>query len=445
MICESGYQPITTPGICAKKYTQPVSVCEHDMFQQGNQCFLCARYFGNKNNGACSQCDDKCSQCEGKGLSRCSICRLGFGFTGSSCTECDWTKQTFDSLNNICVDFKERFVDLTEESPGQVKVFFRPLDQYADEQVHVTLLFSKYYYKDLTPNYYLTREYTGLRAHNKVTIDFDILFIDLTNNDKVMVAVDGQYVHLVANIHDDQDNVERLWGDTNYFESSFPVHVLLEHAGPTLTLGISSFASFGKTNWMIHNLRVATFGCHYTCLTCSKDESSLHCTSCEIGRFLSTASGRCIACSSNCQTCDNSPFECTGCKSGSFLDASTKNCLANCPAGFFGNASGVCQACDATCTACETSSTHCTKCLDPSLFAENGSCVASCSIGKYLKNGQCLDCQTGCIVCNDATDCVNCDFGSGFLNKGRAVSKNNLQRGYVSIPADQTILCPLQI
>ena len=418
LICEDGYQAITDPSICAKKYPESVSVCEHDMFLQNNKCYLCARYFGNQDFGACSKCEDDCSQCEGKTMQKCTSCRLGYGFTGSSCTQCDWTKQTFDSINNICVDFKQRFVDLTETSPGSVQIFFRPLDEFADPKVHETFLFSKYYYKDLTPNYYLTRQYTNLSAHNKVTIDFDIIFIDLSNNDKLMISVDGHYKHMVNNIFDDLDNVERLWGDTNYFESKYPVHILVEHSSNTLDLGISSFASYGKSNYMVHNLRVATFGCHYTCLTCSKDESSLHCTSCEIGRFLSIASGRCIACSSNCLTCDNSPFECTSCKSGFFLDSSSKKCLNECPFGHFGNGSGVCQICDTSCTSCQTTSTFCTSCLDPSLFAENGTCVASCSIGKYLKNGQCLDCQTGCIVCNDDTDCVNCDFGSGFLKKG---------------------------
>lgn len=418
LICEDDFQVITSPGICAKKYSQEVSVCRHDMFLQNNQCHLCDMYYGNEDSGACTPCEPACFKCSGHSMEKCTVCRLGFGFTGSGCFECNWESQTFDSLNNICVDFKERFVDLTEASPGQVQIYFRPLEEFADSNVHVSLLFAKYYYKDLTPKYYLTREYTGLRAHNKVTIDFDIIFIDLDNNDKLMVAVDGEYIHLVNNFFDDVDNLSQFWGDTAYLDSSYPVHVLLEHSAATLTLGISSFASYGKSFFMIHNLRMATFGCHYTCLTCSKDESSLHCTSCESGRFLSLASNRCIACSSNCLTCDNSPFECTACKPGSFLDSSTRECLSDCPTGFFGNASGVCQACDVSCTSCETASTHCTSCLDPALFAENGSCVASCSIGKYLNNGQCLDCQTGCIVCNDDTDCVNCDFGSGFLKKG---------------------------
>lgn len=419
LLCDDGFVSLSSPNRCAKKYDQSISVCEHDMFLQGNKCYKCQFSYGNKNNDVCHKCSENCLTCYGKNHNECLSCKLGFGFNGESCNKCNDASEVFDSINGICVTYKEKFVDLVEENIGNSQIYFRPLEDFADLNVHLTSLFSKIYIKDLTKNYFLTNEYNGLKTHNKVVIDFEIIFIDIDNNDKLMVSIDGKYKYMFNLIENDYDNISEFWADTNYKELKKDIHILAEHVSSDLVIGISAFSEFGKSSYMIRNLKVATFGCHYTCLTCSKDESSLHCLTCENGRFLSVASGRCIACSSNCFTCDNSPFECTSCKIGNFLDNSKKECLDNCPNGFFGDSSQVCQICDTTCLSCMTSSTYCTQCSDPSLFAENGNCVASCSIGKYLEDGKCLDCEAGCNVCLTATNCISCDEGLGFLNQGK--------------------------
>ena len=243
--------------------------------------------------------------------------------------------------------------------------------------------------------------------------------MDIDNFDKLMLSVDGRYVTMLNLFPNDVHHLSQFWADTNYKEHSTRLNALVEHTASTLTVGVGYFSTFGKSSFMIRNLRVMTFGCHSTCLTCSKDESPLHCTACEAGRFLSLVSGRCIACSSNCSSCTSSPFECLACPTGNFLDAANKKCVAKCAAGSFGHFAGNCQPCVAACAECETSSANCTKCSSITMFAEGGSCVASCSAGNFLSGDRCLQCGTGCTVCADQNTCSNCDFGSGFLKKGK--------------------------
>jgi len=122
------------------------------------------------------------------------------------------------------------------------------------------------------------------------------------------------------------------------------------------------------TGWTVYNSQNNTCpscigiipGC-YGCKGDAKDTSSVVCTNCYGGYYLTDGGKSCSKCDgiSNCIDCDSSTGKCTLCKKGYYL-----------------NSSGTCVACNIT---------NCAVCLSDG----SGKC-ASCEPGYYLENNKCI-------------------------------------------------------
>jgi proprotein convertase subtilisin/kexin type 5 len=140
-------------------------------------------------------------------------------------------------------------------------------------------------------------------------------------------------------------------------------------------------------------------------------------------------------CSDDCRICANSNF-CLECKqlfvsnnqcvdscgglfefyipNGDVNNFTSKACLSACPTTFYANISSaifICLPCQSPCVTCRSNS-QCSSCASPYLYySQNFSCLMSCPLGYYSKNGSCLQCNTPCKTCSNETACTSCSIG----------------------------------
>lgn len=112
----------------------------------------------------------------------------------------------------------------------------------------------------------------------------------------------------------------------------------------------------------------------------------------------------CVACASQCPTCQNSTF-CTSCITSMYLYKG--ECYLYCPNTTFANTSGqICSSCPASCATC-TSLASCQTCIT-TYSLEDSQCVLVCSKGLSF-NQVCYPCGLNCDICVNTTcsKCVN--------------------------------------
>jgi hypothetical protein len=167
-----------------------------------------------------------------------------------------------------------------------------------------------------------------------------------------------------------------------------------------------------------------------------------HRTQCASGSYIAepgtpTSDAQC----GPCQTCATMEFIQSGCNGG-IENTVCGACPTDdsCGQGFFASGScdptsrtpPQCQACDASCLDCTTSATTCTACAASlSLDKESGTCVNSCSLGKYEDKDEetpgsgivCKTCDTSCAECVGPEEdaCISCP-ASSVLHEGRCLS-----------------------
>jgi cysteine-rich repeat protein len=454
LICAAGYDPYFEVSRCVKKNSIAISVCEHDMSSENNQCFRCQRAYGNKNSGLCSPCPKNCQICNGSGDSDCLACNERYTFDGSICRLCDWSKETYESVTNSCQIISQHNFDIwgTSATINSVQLYFKPLLSFADPAVHLENVFNKLWLNNLNTEFYLIRQYSNIPTHRKVSIYMDLMIVDSTYWEYVYIAVDNQYVKYLYPTSVDSIAMSQFIG-SSYMDWRVNVTMVAWHSASTMTLNIMGVFIDPTTNIWVRELRVDFFGCFYTCLDCFVDNSPDHCSLCVDGYYLNNF--QCKPCSLSCFKCSGTASFCTSCPSG--LHFYLNNCVENCPNNFYVDVTntciscslncntcasatvclrcengfflsgGLCVACQASCSKCITSASNCLECSSVLLLAQSGSCVASCSPGYYLADRTCLTCPTGCALCTSPIICTSCS--PGYLSQNQEC-KTNCDIGY---------------
>lgn len=430
VMCTATYSPYWEARLCIAPPPTPTFLdCAHDMNSVGSQCYRCFRYYGKTGLSACFLCYPNCLQCSGPNSDQCTYCGMGYGFTGISCQICA-DDETWDLSKNLCQKKKALFLEIDYDlaSFGEVALYFVPLQGYADLSLYFEYMFDKYFLIDINRNYELSRTYSNLPLHRKVSISFELMSIDTRHYQHAAWAVDSIYLgFLFWNLEDIDLNVTStsFWG-YGYLDmqpSKF-THTIF-HSANSMTFQIKPFFSNDWGTLWIRELNVTFFGCFESCATCWEDNSPVHCLTCLPGYYFTNY--QCKACSSNCQTCVTDPFTCTSCPSTQVLLGA--NCIVGCGLGYYVDAFGVCQTCPSTCIQCN-SATNCITCTNGNylngvnmcvacagscktcqgsptfclscngaLLLQAGACVASCSPGYYLIGSICQACPTGCTTC----------------------------------------------
>lgn len=64
---------------------------------------------------------------------------MGYGFNGTVCRRCDIRYETFDMISNTCKLHANHFLDLygEPETVGEIELFFRGLDAWAESEIHI--------------------------------------------------------------------------------------------------------------------------------------------------------------------------------------------------------------------------------------------------------------------------------------------------------------------
>ncbi|KAM4634072.1 proprotein convertase subtilisin/kexin type 5 [Polymixia lowei] len=168
--------------------------------------------------------------------------------------------------------------------------------------------------------------------------------------------------------------------------------------------------------------------CHSDCEACSGPEDD-ECVSCEQGKKLEDGEcvsdqevcpiktflsddGECEDCHPSCESCSGEEkSQCTTCVIGRFL-TTQQTCVSKCPAGSFANRlSGVCEACPRGCVQC-VDAKRCTRCQTSRkapAYLQDGQCVRQCVRG-YPVGQVCRSCAAGCMSCGrNATHCLSCE------------------------------------
>jgi hypothetical protein len=428
--------------------------CAHDMNSVGSNCYRCKRYYGKSGTNACFLCYDNCLECTGPNNDQCTYCGMGYGFTGISCKQCG-DDETWDLTKNLCQLKKKLFLEMDYEldSFGEVKLYFVPLEDYADLSLYYEYMFDKFWLIDINRNYIFSRTYTDLGQHRKVSLSFELLSIDTRHFECVAYAVDKVYLgSLFWNLEDREMNVTTpsYWGYgyLDMLPSKFVYTIY--HKAPTMVFELTPFFYNDWATVWLRELNVTFFGCFEACSDCWEDNSPVHCLACNPGYYFTNF--MCKACSPQCRLCVNSPDQCTGCPTTQVLLGSS--CIAGCGLGYYADASAVCQSCPPTCIQCNSytncitctngnyldgtnmcvachascktcgagTSSDCMSCFGTNLL-QAGVCIAgpSCSPGFYLVGTTCNPCPVGCATCDSLT-CLTCS--AGYKMKGKVCANN---------------------
>ncbi|KAL4449882.1 hypothetical protein ABPG74_015001 [Tetrahymena malaccensis] len=180
--------------------------------------------------------------------------------------------------------------------------------------------------------------------------------------------------------------------------------------------------------------------CDATCKNCS-DSGSDQCLECEgqlflkDGKYCSSScndneyanilNNKCEICDKKCKTCKEKADQCTGCNPGTFLNDG--KCQSDCPDSTFKNDKlNTCDKCDSSCLTCSGPSTfECNSCKEGTYLDQNkNSCASQCP-SKYFgdnSSNKCLECVENCDVCSDNKKCQKCLSGF-FLFYGQCLDQ----------------------
>ena len=433
LVCEADYAPFFEVNKCVRLNMVPSSICEHDMDSEDSKCYRCQRGYGNVDDGPCSACSANCLACKGSGNDNCIYCAIGYGFDGSGCTACVAGVNTFDANLNSCQAVKQHHLDMWGDAStlGELKLFFKPLNEFASSSIHIETFDNKYWLTEISKNYYVVRDYADLPRHRKVAVTIEFLVVDLTNLEFVFIAVDGKYVKQINAWGNDYTMTSNMLG-TGYTDWNFKIAIVDWHSAATMQLGVVGLFNDIQTNIWIRNVQVDFFGCFFACKDCWVDNSPLHCTECEDGYYLEDF--QCKACDSSCERCSGTADNCISCFEGQYLKEgvctdkcglgyyiddgnvcyscpvectqclSAANCIS-CQTGYYLDG-GACLPCSGDCLTCRIAEDNCTSCASP-LLLQSGSCVNECSSNYYLQSTTCIECPNGCATCDKDT-CLTC-------------------------------------
>lgn len=279
---------------------------------------------------------------------------------------------------------------------------------------------------------YFKRDYSGIPTpHNTVTFKFTLWILDWYTSDFVRFYIAGYTADYY--FHTSYMQSSSTCGDQNRndlpgvrFEGKAP------HTGSTMSLIFysgssrdSKSASFG--------IRDITFTFDQitpapsTISSCIRSPTYYpygNLCSCVAGQYETpTTSGNCVACDSNCKTCNGgTSSNCLSCVDGKYWSANQcltcdNSCLTcngagstkctSCPAGTY-LSSGQCLTCDGTCKTCVDTSTKCT----------------SCNPGRYQSGNTCPQCDNSCATCSAGTtsSCLTCASGRFMISNNTCVT-----------------------
>ena len=203
--------------------------------------------------------------------------------------------------------------------------------------------------------------------------------------------------------------------------------------------------------------------CHCSIEYCEKCSGDNSCEKCITNFFFNTTSGKCekneaeIKCfDQNCKTCfSTEKGACEKCeegytlKKGSCMKLPKVDSDGKCPDGYF-KSNGVCEEiCNGidcsiehqdfytcasnNCLSCQNNILHINNNCDNSKDCHLDGCLicltndecAKCTQGRYLIEGQCKNCTSGCASCSDSTSCNYCLSGFEKDNDGQCIQTNN--------------------
>ena len=108
---------------------------------------------------------------------------------------------------------------------------------------------------------------------------------------------------------------------------------------------------------------------------------------CPTSTYVDAATNNCVDCSDVCWECNESPTTCTSCNPDGegwdlpYFFPTDSSCFSDCTltsvATYIDEVADRCIACDSNCATCENSSTNCLTCASPRFLNEN-TCVDSC-------------------------------------------------------------------
>jgi proprotein convertase subtilisin/kexin type 5 len=155
------------------------------------------------------------------------------------------------------------------------------------------------------------------------------------------------------------------------------------------------------------------------CLTCVSGYYLLNgkcSTTCPSGYYQSASTQTCIACLSNCLTCNNS----TGCLTCANSIYTAPSCTGNCSSGlYWSTTTNSCVSCYSTCATCYGgSSNQCSSCKNVSgvaYYLYGSQCLSVCPTGYYSTGLFCYQCTVAncqtCLNGNTVANCSNCTTG----------------------------------
>ncbi len=133
-----------------------------------------------------------------------------------------------------------------------------------------------------------------------------------------------------------------------------------------------------------------------------KNSTFLKCHLCNSG--FAPVAGKCEACPSNCQSCNDESLECMICEDGFILNKDTNTCqksiIENCYKPIDSNECAICESHfflnNKTCESCKSRDLHCSHCA----YNEGRFNCFSCEIGFFLDDNKCKPCQEDCNHCS---------------------------------------------
>ena len=306
------------------------------------------------------------------------------------------------------------------------------------------------------------KTYSGLSAHNKISLEFDAYFIDTWDggDEKFLVDVDDDNVYHQS--HSLSNSTGDLCGLVVKDLTKTVVIESISHNSTSITLhfhsGLNQPAydeSFG-----FKNIQITVHLCALACTACFGNSAS-ECYSCADGWYLSgtTCLNSCPTgywgnnVTKTCQQCfvnsGSSPYSCAACSTGANHDQCDScddgtylypsqgpgQCLNPCPDGYWGdNATKICEPCyidsgssPFSCATCSKggNSNECDSCNDGTYLHPSpgpGECLRSCPKGFWgdSSTNTCEPCYTNvsepfsCATCSAGlnTNCTSCNSGS---------------------------------
>lgn len=166
--------------------------------------------------------------------------------------------------------------------------------------------------------------------------------------------------------------------------------------------------------------------CSSNCRTC--ENSAVNCLSCNAGMVLQEnlcveARGSVtLVCGAMCRTCSGSASTCTSCFEGLFLFNLT--CVVSCPRGYYWTESRVCERCHPACPTCQSRADYCTSC-PPQLVLFREFCLETVPENVYfeLSSSSYSICHGNCRSCSAYTACTKCYSGQVLARNSTCVAE----------------------